>query len=548
MLSEALQSIALAVAQVRSVDEVLDAVVRGLAAQPEWALARLWLTRPGDLCAACPMRAECPDTSRCLHLVASAGTPRQARRQWTRLDGRFRRFPLGVRKVGRIATTGQGVLLQRLEGDAGWLVDRAWAEREGIRAFAGQPLVFRGEVLGVLAVFSRRELGAREFSWLRTFADHAAVAITNARAFEELARLRERLEQERDYLREEVRDALSFGDIVGRSAPLQRVFQQLEPVAATNASVLILGESGVGKELVARALHERGPRRGRPLIRVNCASIPRELFESEFFGHVKGAFTGALKDRAGRFQLADGGTLFLDEVGEIPLELQGKLLRVLQEGTFERVGEDVTRRVDVRVIAATNRDLTREVQEGRFRRDLYYRLSVFPIEVPPLRERKEDIPLLAAHFVRQARARLGRPTLALGAAQIETLQRYDWPGNVRELENVIERAVILSQGAETLRLDLALPETARRVRAPTPRPATSPVPTFVTDAEFRRRERENLQAALDAAGGRIYGREGAAALLGIRPTTLASRMKALGIPKPSNPSSNHPSPTGRGTG
>ncbi|WNG33471.1 GAF domain-containing protein [Archangium violaceum] len=532
MLPEELQSIALAVAQVRAVDEVLDAVVRGLAAQPEWALARLWLARPGDLCASCPMRAECPNTSRCLHLVASAGTPRQARKQWTRLDGRFRRFPLGVRKVGRIATTGQGVLLQRLDGDSGWIVDKAWAEREGIRAFAGQPLVFRGEVLGVLAVFSRRELSAREFSWLRTFADHAAVAITNARAFEELARLRERLEQERDYLREEVRDALSFGDIVGRSAPLQRVFQQLEPVAATNASVLILGESGVGKELVARALHERGPRRGRPLIRVNCASIPRELFESEFFGHVKGAFTGALKDRAGRFQLADGGTLFLDEVGEIPLELQGKLLRVLQEGTFERVGEDVTRRVDVRVIAATNRDLPSEVQEGRFRRDLYYRLSVFPIEVPPLRERKEDLPLLAAHFVRQACARLGRPTLTMGAEQLENLQRYDWPGNVRELENVIERAVILSNGAERLRLDLALPETARRSRATPPRPTTPPAPTFVTDAELRRREKENLQAALDAARGRIYGPEGAAARLGLKPTTLASRMKALGIPKP----------------
>ncbi|PTL81660.1 sigma 54-interacting transcriptional regulator [Vitiosangium sp. GDMCC 1.1324] len=535
MLPEALQSIALAVAQVRALDEVLDAVVRGLAAQPEWALARLWLIRPGDLCASCPMRAECPDTSRCLHLVASAGTPRHGRKPWTRLDGRFRRFPLGVRKVGRIATTGQGMLLQRVGGDSEWLVDRAWAEREGIRAFAGQPLVFRGEVLGVLAVFSRRELGTREFSWLRTFADHAAVAIANARAFEELARLRERLEQERDYLREEVRDALSFGEIIGRSAPLQRVFQQLEPVAATNASVLILGESGVGKELVARALHERGPRRGRPLIRVNCASIPRELFESEFFGHVKGAFTGALKDRAGRFQLADGGTLFLDEVGEIPLELQGKLLRVLQEGTFERVGEDETRRVDVRVIAATNRDLEREVHEGRFRRDLYYRLSVFPIEVPPLRERTEDIPLLAAHFVRMASARLGRPAPALGAAQLEALQRYDWPGNVRELENVIERAVILSRGAETLRLDLALPEQARRSHASSTRTERQPTPTVVTDTELRRRERENLQAALEAAGGRVYGPGGAASLLGLPPTTLASRMKALGIPKPRSP-------------
>jgi transcriptional regulator with GAF, ATPase, and Fis domain len=526
MFAEALQSIALAVAQVRSVDLVLARIVHGLAAQPDVALARLWLLAPGDICDTCPMRAECADRSRCLHLAASAGGSREtAEEEWTRLDGAFRRFPLGVRKVGRIGATGEPILLKSLGGQADWLVRGEWARREGIQSFAGQPLVFRGEVLGVLAVFSRRELDAREFAWLRTFADHAAVALANARAFEEVARLRTQLELERDHLREEVKDALSFGELVGRSAALQRVLQQIQPVAATPASVLILGESGVGKELIARAIHDQSPRRERPLIRVNCASIPRELFESEFFGHVKGAFTGALRDRAGRFHAAEGGTLFLDEVGEIPLELQGKLLRVLQEGTFERVGEDVTRKVDVRIVAATNRDLKAEVSAGRFREDLYYRLSVFPIEVPPLRQRRDDIPLLAEHFLRRISARLKRPAPRLSLAQMQALQRYDWPGNVRELENVLERAVILARGGRP-QLDGALPA----MRAPAPaRGASSPSASFLREEEWRQREKDNLKAALAAAGGKVYGPGGAAELLGIAPTTLASRLKALGL-------------------
>ncbi|NTX36047.1 MULTISPECIES: sigma 54-interacting transcriptional regulator [unclassified Myxococcus] len=520
MYAEALQSISLAMAQVRSVDLLLARIVQGLAAQPDVALGRIWLIAPGDLCGTCPMRAECPDTSRCLHLAASAGGSRKSDEAWSGLEGAFRRFPLGVRKVGQVGATGEAVLLQCASGDADWLVRREWARREGIQSFAAQPLVFRGEVLGVLAVFSRRKLGRSEFSWLRAFADHAAVALSNARAFEEVARLRGQLELERDYLREEVKDALSFGEIVGRGGALRRVLQQIQPVAATTASVLILGESGVGKELIARAIHEQSPRRERPLIRVNCASIPRELFESEFFGHVRGAFTGAHRDRAGRFQAADGGTLFLDEVGEIPLELQGKLLRVLQEGSFERVGEDVTRKVDVRIIAATNRDLKGEAAAGRFREDLYYRLSVFPIEVPPLRQRLEDVPLLAEHFLERVSARLKVPVPRMSQAQVQALQRYDWPGNVRELENVLERAVILSRGGR-LRLDQALPEGRQ--------PMTGGTASFLTEREWRRREKDNLKAALTAAGGKVYGPGGAAELLGLAPTTLASRLKVLGI-------------------
>src|SRR5262249_21476095 len=341
---------------------------------------------------------------------------------------------------------------------------------------------------------------------------------------------REQLELENAYLREEVTVALATGDIVGSSPALQRILQQIELVASTDANVLLLGESGTGKELIARRIHDRSPRHRRPLIKVNCASIPRELFESEFFGHVKGAFTGAMRDRAGRFQAADGGTLFLDEVGEIPFELQGKLLRAIQEGRFERVGDERTHQVDVRIVAASNRDLPEEVSAGRFRQDLYYRLSVFPIHLPALRDRIDDIPELATHFVRAVSARLGIPANTIGRQNLEVLQAYSWPGNIRELQNVIERAVILARGGP-LRVDMALPagasvSSARRERAP------ESAEGFMTDREFRKRERQNLIAALGEAGWKIYGRGGAAALLGMKPTTLASRMRALGIERP----------------
>lgn len=274
------------------------------------------------------------------------------------------------------------------------------------------------------------------------------------RAREEIERLNRALERERDYLREEVA-AVRSGDIVGESPALLRALEQLDAVAQTDATVLIHGESGTGKELFARALHDRSRRSGKTLVRVNCASVPKELFESEFFGHVRGAFTGALKTRDGRFQLAHEGTLFLDEVGEIPLDLQGKLLRVLQEGEFERVGDDRTRRVNVRVVAATNRDLRQEAAAGRFREDLYYRLSVFPIEVPPLRERSHDVVALAEHFLARACADLRVPASSLGEREQEQLLAYAWPGNVRELSNVMERAAIVSRGGP-LRLELAL--------------------------------------------------------------------------------------------
>ena len=522
---DGLLPVALAAAEARDPEVVLQTIVRGLAGNLGLALARIWLDGPGDQCATCRMLVECPDQTRCLHLAASAGNPRlETLESWARTDGDFRRMPLATaRKVGQIATTGEGLLIEDIEQDSAWIARPEWARAEGIRSFAGHPLAFRGEVLGVLAVFCREGLGAASFEQLRAFAAQAAVAIANARAFAEVARLREQLELERDYLREEVRAARAHGAIIGESPALRRVLEQIDLVAPTDASVLVLGESGTGKELVAQAIHERSGRAAAPLVRVNCAGVPRELFESEFFGHVRGAFTGAIRDRIGRFDLADGGTLFLDEVGEIPLELQSKLLRVLQEGSFERVGEDRTRRVNVRVIAATNRELWREVEARRFREDLYYRLAVFPIQLPALRERPEDIGALAAHFLVLAGQKLGKPALRLTKSDVRILEQHDWPGNVRELANAIERAAILARG-DRLALDAVLPKLAAGS------PPRAPLPAAVeSKADRRQRERSNIERALASSGGKLYGKGGAAELLGIPATTLASRVKALGI-------------------
>ncbi len=530
-----LQQLALDVASARSLDSVLLNLSEGVAAEPGIAMARVWLMGPGDLCDACPLREECPDRSRCLHLVASAGrSVADPDQTWNSTDGRFSRFPLGVRKVGRIGGSGKAELL-RIDDDSEWIADAVWARAEQLHCFAGQPLVFRGEVLGVLAVFSREAIDEECLAWLRTFADQAAVAIANARAFEEVQQLREQLELERDYLREEVKVARSHSGIVGESPAIQRTLSQIEKVARSDANVLIIGESGTGKELIASALHEQSDRREKPMVRVNCASIPHDLFESEFFGHVRGAFTGATGDRKGRFQVADGGTLLLDEVGEIPLELQGKLLRVLQEGAFSPVGSDRTHSVDVRILAATNRDLQKSVEAGEFRQDLYYRLAVFPIDVPPLRERKTDIPLLAGHFLRLISSRRNASGLILRQRDVAALTAYDWPGNIRELQNVIERAAILST-ADRLHIDLAAPGEGGNTPAS---PGTSPSQAGAEDGEGLRVESERLadmkadiERALGLTDGRVSGPSGAAALLGIKPTTLASRMKALGIPRP----------------
>lgn len=325
---------------------------------------------------------------------------------------------------------------------------------------------------------------------------------------------------------------IGFEQIIGTSRSIKQVLAHVATVAPTDASVLITGESGTGKELIAHAVHTRSKRAARPFVRVNCASIPRELFESEFFGHVRGAFTSAIKDRIGRFQLADGGTLFLDEIGEIPIDLQGKLLRALQDGQFERVGEDYTRSVNVRVVAATNRDLKADIAAGRFRLDLYHRLSVFPIHLPALSERTEDIPALANHFLEQACKKFGYRRLQFSLIDLERLKRYRWPGNIRELQHEIERAVILGRGLQVI-FSLQDEFSNGSQPAAAPRPQSPSVTTAFPDTlsldQLEVRERELIEEALRRSGGKIYGNDGAAALLQVKPSTLQAKIKRHGI-------------------
>jgi len=343
-------------------------------------------------------------------------------------------------------------------------------------------------------------------------------------ALAEVEQLKNRLELEKAYLQEEISSEFNHHRIIGRSAGLQKVLQQIELVAPTDVSVLINGETGTGKELIARAIHESSSRSDRPLIRVNCAAIPEDLFESEFFGHVKGAFTGASSDRLGRFELADGGTLFLDEVGEIPLHLQGKLLRVLQERYYERVGDSTTRQVDVRIIAATNRDLKSSVSSKQFREDLYFRLNVFPIETIPLRERIDDVSLLTQHFLEKVSIRTNKQGLKIPLSELKKLENYSWPGNIRELENVIERQVILSRNG-VLRFDGLVTGDLHDL--------TNSGPlyhhTILTGEELKAEDRRNIFRALKKTGGKVFGDNGAAALLQLKPTTLASRIKKYQI-------------------
>ena len=642
--AEPLLSLAAAVAGERATDGVLNSIVHGLAAQPAVALARIWLLSPGDLCDTCFRKADCDNHVQCLHLVASAGAPQNsAGEDWSYLQGQFRRIPLGHRKVGEIGTTGRSILIPDSAAESEWIGRKEWAEREGIRAFAGYPLVARGEILGVLAVFSREALCQQEFVWLRIFADQVAVAITNARAFEKIqqsekaliererqlqqivdivpqhmvlletdfsnsygnqtareyfgqveqtsptdfvnqtthpedaerllawllhtisgdkpgeteVRIRKRdglyrwflhqltplrddrgtvtrwcltrvdiddrkqaaelAQRENLALREEIDKVSMFESIVGTSPALQAVLARVAKVARTDSTVLITGETGTGKELVARAIHKRSLRSDRPFVSVNCAAIPRDLIASELFGHEKGAFTGALQRRLGRFELAEGGSIFLDEIGELPAETQVALLRVLQEREFQRVGSNLSLRADVRVIAATHRDLPEAIEAGAFRRDLYYRINVFPLEIPPLRERREDIRLLVEYFIDRYASKTGKHIRHIARRSMDQLQSYAWPGNIRELQNVIERSVILCD-TENFSVDESW-------LSPEPRSSR------VLAHEIIAQEKEFIESALAECKGRVSGPSGAAVRLGMPPSTLDSKIRALKIDK-----------------
>jgi formate hydrogenlyase transcriptional activator len=392
------------------------------------------------------------------------------------------------------------------------------------------PLIVRERILGVMGFGSSRENAFAEddLSFFSQVANQIALAVENSLAYGQLSELKDKLAQENVYLESEIRSELHFEEIVGNSEPLRRVLQEIETVAPTDSTVLIYGETGTGKELIARALHNLSSRKSNAFVKLNCAAIPTGLLESELFGHEKGAFTGAITQRVGRFELANRGTIFLDEIGEIPLELQPKLLRVLQEREFERLGSSRTVRTDARLIAATNRDLKTMVEEQRFRSDLYYRLNVFPIRVPSLRERKEDIPQLVRHFVKEFSRRNQRVIDTIPSETMQALVRYRWPGNIRELQNVIERAVIISRGPV---LNVALTELASDVPS-TSAPVVTPAKSAAHEnlqKMLEETERNQILRALEEADGVVAGPNGAAARLGVKRSTLQLRMQKLGI-------------------
>jgi len=389
---------------------------------------------------------------------------------------------------------------------------------EGIRTAVCLPLFTRHRAIGSLNLGSRRDgaFSDSDVQFLAQVATQIAIAVENALAFREISRLKDKLAEEKLYLEDEIRTERNFSEMVGESAAFKAIVTQIETVAPTDATVLILGETGTGKELIARAIHQLSGRHDRTFVKLNCAAIPTGLLESELFGHERGAFTGAIAQKVGRFELADGGTLFLDEIGDIPLELQPKLLRALQEQDFERLGSNRTLHVDVRLVAATNRDLAAMVTEREFRSDLYYRLNVFPVLVPPLRDRREDIPILVRYFAQKYARRMDRQIETISSESMDRLYRYNWPGNIRELENLVERAVIVSKGSE-----LRIPALDVRADA-----------IDSTNLTLAAAEREHIVRTLDETKWVLSGPVGAAARLGMKRTTLQSRMKKLGISRP----------------
>src|SRR5436853_582275 len=414
------------------------------------------------------------------------------------------------------------------------------AAAEGVKSACFIPLVSRGRALGDLMIVRKTEgtFTAEDVDFLSQAAGQIAIAIENALAHREISDLKDKLAQEKLYLEEEIRSEMNFENIVGNSPALKHALELVETVAPNDSTVLLLGETGTGKELVARAIHDRSRRKDRTFVKLNCAAIPTGLLESELFGHEKGAFTGAIIQKVGRMELADQGTLFLDEVGDIPIEIQPKLLRALQEREFERLGSTHTRRANIRLVAATNRDLEQMIAAREFRSDLYYRLHVFPIRIPPLRERKEDIPQLVSYFVQKFAKQMQRKIEAISPAVMKGLTAWDWPGNIRELENFIERAVIVTRGKS---LEAPVGELRKTNTVAFPHAAQNSVEqvagertdsqsdqTSVAD-EYERRQRDEIVRALTACNGRVGGADGAAARLGMNRTTFLSRMKKFGI-------------------
>jgi formate hydrogenlyase transcriptional activator len=435
------------------------------------------------------------------------------------------RIPVSQHHMSVVMKTLQPYVCSDVEAQRRFPRDDDFLKRD-IRSYIALPLMKLGKLIGVVDFLSvqRRNYSKEQIQLLQDVSEMVSIAVSNALAYEEINALKERLQLENRLLQDEIVQRSIYEEIVGSSTSLQKVLTAIDKVAPTDSTVLITGETGTGKELVAHAIHRRSPRSSRALVKVNCAALPSELIASELFGHEKGAFTGALQQRIGRFEAANGGTIFLDEIGELSPEMQIALLRVLQEKEFERVGGNKTMRTDVRVITATNRDLEREVADGRFRMDLYYRLNVFPVHVPALRERTDDIPILVDYFAARLAGRMGKRIREIETRTLDAMLRYSWPGNIRELQNVIERGVILADG-EVFRLEPgALKADSRKASSDRSLREAEP-------AESRDRQKAEIEAVLQETRGRISGPDGAAARLGIPASTLESRIRALKINK-----------------
>ena len=522
---ESLKELLIKIASERSIDVILNMIVDNMIQRPHVALVRIWLKKQGGHCNNCRVSDHCAEHKECLHLSASGGISIcKEKNDWSNLTGLMKRIPINFSTIGKIAGKKRELSKDEIEKELDWQERDLWTNGEKIIGFGAQPFLFKDKILGVIAIYTRIKADRVKEGdfWLKMIAHSAAAAIANAKKFNRMNHLKAQLELENAYLKKEINEFRVLGDIIGESPQLINILNQIELVAPTDANVFIFGESGTGKELIAREIHKKSLRKKMPLIIVNCATIPGKLYENEFLEHIKGASTGSIKNRGGRLQKADQATLFLDEIGELPIELQSKLLRILQEGSHEQRGEEP---VNVRIIAATNRKIRKDIKKGRFRKDLYYWLNVFPIHIAPLRERKEDIKLLAFHFLKKISRDMQRPVSEISNNNMKNLISYSWPGNVRELRNVIEQSVITSKGGK---FEFSLSDYSKE---PVPEQKNNntlkSTIKIMTDQEIAALSNKNTLNAIKACHGKIYGKNGAASLLNIPPTTLSSRLKKI---------------------
>ncbi len=528
---ESLKELLIKIAAQKSIDSILNMVVDNFIQRPNIAIVRIWLKKKGDICKNCFMSGNCRNPKECLHLAASKGESIcKKEKNWSVLEDQFMRIPMGYSTIGKVAWKKRDLSKKEIEKEFDWQEKDIWAKGEKIAGFEIKPLLFDNRMLGVIAIYSRTKADRDKEGKFRVemIAHSIAAAIANSETYNEINRLNSQLELENTFLKKEINETRNYGSIIGKSPNLMNILEQIELVAKTDVNIFIFGEPGTGKELIAREIHNKSPRKTMPLIKVNCGTIPEKLYKSKFFGSIKGGMSGNIHKGAGMFEAADKGTLFLDEAGDLPVKFQSKFLRVLQKGSYERLGENIARNINARIIAATSRNIKNDIKQGRFRQDLFYKLNVFPIHIDPLRERKEDIKLLANYFLKRISKEMQKTVPDISKQGMKKLLSYSWPGNVRELQNIIERAVITFQGKK---LEFSISDNnqncALKAKAMYKGEHSLKV---LTEEQISLLSMRNTINALKMCNGKIYGQDGAAALLKIPPTTLSSRLKKIQIP------------------